>query len=75
MVVLGFRAHGSDLFVVDTASVNWKLRVGFKPKQPYLLVDSSGAIINGVTESDLAWYRKTYPTPEAVLYSTPPWIR
>jgi len=44
--------------IVRTDDYNWRRAFGFKPTQPYLLLDSSNGVVNGVTETDLHWYRQ-----------------
>ena len=43
--------------IVRTADIRWMRAFGFKPKQPYVLLNAGNTAVNGVTETDLAWYR------------------
>lgn len=59
--VYEFRHLGLHFRIVQTVHYPWKRRIGFKPKQPYLLIRDDDSAINGVTEADLEWYRKERP--------------
>jgi hypothetical protein len=51
--------HDAKLYrIVTIDSFPWRKAFGFKPKFPYILVSESGYGINGVSESDLVWYRQ-----------------
>ena len=51
-------AHlGKHYRIVRTADIHWMRAFGFKPKQPYVLLDPNNRVVNGVTKEDLAWFR------------------
>lgn len=58
-IVYTFEHLGKTYQIVRMAGFPWRKAFGFKPKGwPYVLVSTSGYAVNGVSESDLDWYRQ-----------------
>jgi hypothetical protein len=64
--VYEFDALDRHYRIVRTSDIHWLRSFGFKPRQPYVLLDPSNTAVNGVTEQDLEWYRLKYGQPETV---------
>ena len=59
-IIFAFDAWGEHYRIVPTDEFPWRSHFGFRPKQPYLLVDDKGYSSQAVTEADLLWYRTKY---------------
>lgn len=51
--VFTFRHLGQTYRIVTTATFPWRKAFGFKPKWPYVLCDSKGYGLNGVSQQQL----------------------
>lgn len=58
--ILTFTHHDRTYTILPAAAVDWRRRLGYKPRWPYVLVGPDGTLVNGVSKADLAWYRQKY---------------
>lgn len=58
--VFSFTCGGRQYRIVPTGDWDWRRRLGYRPRTPYVLVNEDGSSTQGVSESDLAWYRARY---------------
>jgi len=55
--VFSFSHLDRHYFIVRTPEFSWRKALGYKPRQPYVILDQWGYAFNGVSEADLVWYR------------------